>query len=60
MIVERITGVILAAGFSSRMEGEFKPLLPLGTETIIERVVRLFQGNGIDDIRVVIGHRRAE
>ena len=60
MTVARTTGVILAAGFSSRMEGEFKPLLPLGEETILERVVRLFQGNGIDDIRVVTGHRAAE
>jgi putative nucleotidyltransferase with HDIG domain len=60
MTAERITGIILAAGFSSRMAGEFKPLLPLGKETILERVVGLFQQNGIDDIRVVTGHRAAE
>ncbi len=60
MTAERIAGIILAAGFSARMAGEFKPLLPLGMETILERVVRLFQRNGIDDIRVVTGHRAAE
>ena len=60
MIADRITGVILAAGLSSRMKGEFKPLLPLGETTLLERLIRLFQGNGIDHIQVVTGHRAAE
>ena len=47
--------IILAAGFSSRMDG-FKPLLPFGSESVIERVVRLFRDAGIDTIRVVTGH----
>ena len=60
MTAERFTGIILAAGLSSRMAGDFKPLLILGKETILERVIKLFQRNGIDDIRVVTGHRANE
>ncbi len=60
MSAERITAIILAAGLSSRMGGEFKPLLPLGEGTLLERVIMLFQESGIDDIRVVTGHRAAE
>ncbi len=54
-----VAAVILAAGYSSRM-GEFKPLLPLGDKPVLERVVGLFQEAGIDDVRVVIGHRAAD
>ncbi len=49
----------MAAGRSSRMK-TFKPLLPLGETTILERAIRLFQRNGVSDIRVVIGHRGSE
>jgi CTP:molybdopterin cytidylyltransferase MocA len=48
--------VILSAGLSSRL-GAFKPLLPLGAERILERVITLYQSVGIQDIRVVTGHR---
>jgi putative nucleotidyltransferase with HDIG domain len=51
--------IILAAGFSSRMDG-FKPLLPFGTESVIERVVWLFRDAGIDTIRVVTGHKSTD
>jgi molybdenum cofactor cytidylyltransferase len=54
-----VVAIILAAGFSERMGG-FKPLLPLGGVTILERCVTLFQEVGIGDVRVVIGHRGAE
>jgi molybdenum cofactor cytidylyltransferase len=54
-----IAAIILAAGYSSRM-GEFKPLLPFGDVTVIERVIGLFRDAGISDIRVVIGHRATE
>lgn len=54
-----VAAVVLAAGLSSRM-GEFKPLLPLGECTALERVVTLFQSAGISDVRVVTGHRAAE
>lgn len=51
-----IAAIILAAGYSSRM-GEFKPLLPLGDKTVLERVIGLFREAGVDDVRVVVGHR---
>jgi len=54
-----IAAIILSAGYSSRM-GEFKPLLPFGDATILERDITLFRDAGIRDIRVVIGHRAAE
>ncbi|MDA8428536.1 MAG: nucleotidyltransferase family protein [Geobacteraceae bacterium] len=54
-----ITAIILAAGYSSRM-GAFKPLLPLGGTTILERSIALFRGAGIRDIRVVAGHRSSD
>ncbi len=54
-----ITALVLAAGFSSRMK-RFKPLLPLEQTTVVERCVNLFRDAGIDDIRVVVGHRANE
>ncbi|HEX2768307.1 MAG TPA: NTP transferase domain-containing protein [Geobacteraceae bacterium] len=55
----KVASIVLAAGFSERM-GEFKPLLPLGGITILERTVSLFQGAGIGDVRIVTGYRGAE
>jgi putative nucleotidyltransferase with HDIG domain len=56
-MAKRIAAVILAAGYSSRM-GEFKPLLPLGDMTILERAVGLFLEEAqVRDIRVVVGYR---
>lgn len=57
MNTARITGAILAAGYSSRM-GMFKPLLQIGEKTLVARAVSLFRSGGIDDIRVVVGHCR--
>jgi molybdenum cofactor cytidylyltransferase len=54
-----IAALILAAGYSARL-GAFKPLLPLGGATIIEEVVQRFRTAGIEDIRVVTGHRAEE
>lgn len=51
-----IAAIILAAGYSSRM-GAFKPLLPFGETTVLERSIALFRAAGIADIRVVTGHR---
>jgi CTP:molybdopterin cytidylyltransferase MocA len=45
---------IAAAGLSSRM-GAFKPLLPLGKGTIIERIILTFLEAGVTDIAVVTG-----
>jgi CTP:molybdopterin cytidylyltransferase MocA len=46
--------VIVAAGLSSRM-GAFKPLLPLGDSTFIERVITTLREAGVGDIAVVTG-----
>lgn len=50
-----ITGVILAAGASSRM-GTQKLLLPFGGEPLVTRVVRRVAEAGFDDVLVVVGH----
>jgi molybdenum cofactor cytidylyltransferase len=50
-----IAALILAAGESSRMK-MVKPLLPMEGQTIIERVIGLFQMIGIADILVVLGY----
>lgn len=55
----KISALILAAGFSSRM-GRFKPLLPLGEKgekNVLQRVISLFQIPEIQEILVVTGHR---
>jgi putative nucleotidyltransferase with HDIG domain len=57
--VSKISAVILAAGQSSRMV-RFKPLLPLGGQTVIQRTISLFKIAGVEDVRVVVGHRADE
>jgi len=56
MIAAKTTAIILSAGLSSRM-GKFKPLLPLGHQTVIEEVVRAFLRAGVRDIQIVLGYR---
>lgn len=56
---EHIVALILAAGYSSRMD-RFKPLALLGSMTALERCVGLFLDSGIEDVRVVVGHRHDE
>ncbi|MGI5963249.1 MAG: nucleotidyltransferase family protein [Lawsonibacter sp.] len=48
--------IILAAGLSSRM-GRFKPLLPVGTRSMIERVVGWLRESHVDFIVVVTGYQ---
>ena len=55
MVMRNLSAVILAAGFSSRM-GEFKPLLPLGPNAVVDQVIGIFREAGVEDILVVIGH----
>jgi molybdenum cofactor cytidylyltransferase len=52
---EKISAIILAAGYSSRM-GTLKPLLKLGDKTILEHEIELFSDLGIQDVIVVVGH----
>jgi CTP:molybdopterin cytidylyltransferase MocA len=54
-----VAAIILAAGQSSRM-GAFKPLLPLGNQTVIESTIDYLSGAGIETIVVVVGHREEE
>lgn len=56
---QTLAALVLAAGYSSRM-GDFKPLLPLGESTVLEAAVGSFLRAGIEDIRVVLGHRADE
>ncbi len=54
-----VTGVILAAGMSTRM-GRFKPMLPLGDTTFIKRIIQMMRLAGIEDILVVAGAHKDE
>lgn len=56
---KRIAGLILAAGYASRM-GEIKPLLPIGSVTTLERVISSFFAGGIDNIYLILGHHQEE
>ena len=55
----KISAIILSAGFSSRMQ-QFKPLLPIGNKTVIERSVDLFHSAGLNDVTIVTGHNSSE
>lgn len=55
----KITAFILTAGLSSRM-GEFKPLLPVGEMSALERVIQTAKAAGMETILAVTGHRREE
>lgn len=57
--MEKLAGIILAAGLSSRM-GAFKPLLEIEGVSMVRRVVQLMQGAGAHPVVVVTGHRRRE
>lgn len=52
-----ITAIILAAGYSSRMEA-FKPLLDLGGRPVITRIAETCRQAGINEIIVVAGYRK--
>jgi CTP:molybdopterin cytidylyltransferase MocA/HD superfamily phosphohydrolase YqeK len=50
------SAIILAAGHSRRMQ-RFKPLLPLGGRTVLDRVISIYRNAGVTDLRVVTGFR---
>ncbi|NDV24352.1 DVU_1551 family NTP transferase [Desulfovibrio sp. JC022] len=52
----KIYGLILAAGFSSRM-GKLKALLPLDGCTVLSRCIRSLVNGGASDVFVVTGHK---
>ena len=51
-----VAAILLAAGRSERM-GAFKPLLPFGGQTIIEKCIEYLTGGGVETIVVVLGYR---
>lgn len=54
----RVAGIILAGGASRRM-GSPKPLLLIGKETFLDRLIRVL-GAVCDPVIVVLGHQSAE
>jgi molybdenum cofactor cytidylyltransferase len=56
---KKMAAIIVAAGFSSRMKA-FKPLLKMGSSTIIETALDTFHSVGIRDIVVVTGKNAVE
>ena len=52
----KIYGLVLAAGFSSRM-GKLKAVLPLGGSTVLSRCIRSLVNGGASDVFVVTGHK---
>ena len=57
--MDELSAIVLAAGYSSRMES-LKPLLDLGGRTLLARAVGAFKSIGVDDVIVVTGHRGEE
>jgi molybdenum cofactor cytidylyltransferase len=55
-----ISGILLAAGESSRMRGSFKPLLKWGKRTVIGECVHQMRNSQLAEIFVVLGHREAD
>lgn len=55
-LTDGVCAVVLAAGFSTRMGGEPKALLPLGGTTMLGMALRVLTEAGIERIRVVTGH----
>ena len=55
----KVAGLILAAGYSSRM-GSFKPLLPIGNKPALEIIIDNYKGAGIAEIFIVTGFKNEE
>lgn len=55
----KLYGIILAAGFSSRM-GSFKPLMPVNGFPLIQMTAQNMFNAGIEDVCLVLGHRSTE
>lgn len=57
----QFSAIILAAGYSSRMNGSLKALLPLGmSNNMLCMAIKSFQEANISDIYVVVGHEHAQ
>jgi len=51
-----IAAIVLAAGLSTRMGGQPKPLLPFGEQTVIQRILGVLDECTVPEIVVVSGH----
>jgi molybdenum cofactor cytidylyltransferase len=58
MTGDRVAGVVLAAGLSTRM-GTNKMLLRIGGASLVRRTVDTALGAGLDPVLVVVGHESA-
>ena len=63
--MERRTGVILAAGFGSRLalDGRnttLKPLTQIAGVSLLERAIRGLELAGCERVVIVVGHRKSE
>lgn len=56
----RCAAIILAAGYSSRMEDGFKPLMPIQGRSLLAHCIHLFKKAPVEQILVVCGHRHRE
>jgi len=59
MTGDRIAVIIIAAGYSSRMNG-FKPLFRFKGRTALERLIDTYRGSGVVDIYIVVGYNSDE
>jgi CTP:molybdopterin cytidylyltransferase MocA len=55
-----ISAILLAAGESRRMKGEFKPLMKWGKSTVIDTCIKNLKKTSIEEIIVVLGYREAD
>lgn len=55
-----ISAILLAAGESRRMGGDFKPLLKWGTRSVIGACIDNLKRSRVDEIIVVLGFRESE
>ena len=59
MNIKMISAIVLAAGQSKRM-GRAKQLLPFGSGTILETVIKSLAESKVDEIILVLGYRAEE
>jgi molybdenum cofactor cytidylyltransferase len=55
---QRVTAIVLAAGLSTRMGGQPKPLLRYGDRTVLEHILHVLGETSIVQICIVTGYRR--
>ncbi|MGE5138799.1 MAG: selenium cofactor biosynthesis protein YqeC [Rudaea sp.] len=56
----RVAAIVLAAGGSTRMQGELKQLLPWAGSTLVRHTVLVARQAEISEVLVVVGQRAAE